>query len=563
MATNSQILLDEIIDREFSDSPQISKIETFFEYFAARNVLRSYDLSDEEIEANLTGSTLDGGCDGIFIFINGELYHEDELIEQLQQDVRITLCIIQAKNENSFGESAFEKWKTTCENLMTLDADSSKYAQRYNEKVLCAFSSFRETYVRLIHKRVKLSIEFKYVSKGSEVHPNVQRQSDELKLQIKKLFPNPMASVDVSFYGADRLMEIIETPAYSDFFLKLAEAPINIEEQQVYVSLVNLSDYYRFITNKDNELIKQIFESNIRDYQGKVAVNKDIQTTLSNPDEEDFWWLNNGVTIIASSAVYNTSKELKITHPEIVNGLQTSNEIYNYFFSHQEALISEKRKILVRVIVPSNEDSRDRIIFATNSQTAIPKASLRTTDGIHRQIELYFRPRQLYYDRRKNYYKNSGKKSSQIVSVSFLAQCLMSIILKKPDYARARPSTLLLDNDAYNKLYLKKQSLPAYYNAAYLGKRVDIALKACPEYSASEKNDILFYVIYCVAATLLRKVNIRIVDLETLDTTKVNDPLIWECADTVNRLYRKLGGNDVVAKGPELIRDVILMLESK
>ena len=61
--------------------------------------------------------------------------------------------------------------------------------------------------------------------------------------------------------------------------------------------------------------------------------------------------------------------------------------------------------ILVRFIVPVSEEVRDDIIFATNNQTNIPKSSLRVTDPIHLQIEMYCKSRGLYYDRRKNYYK--------------------------------------------------------------------------------------------------------------------------------------------------------------
>ena len=57
--------------------------------------------------------------------------------------------------------------------------------------------------------------------------------------------------------------------------------------------------------------------------------------------------------------------------------------------------------MLLRVIVPENEETRDKIIRATNSQTPIPKSSLRATDNVHRNIEDYFKPRGLYYDRRK------------------------------------------------------------------------------------------------------------------------------------------------------------------
>ena len=37
----------------------------------------------------------------------------------------------------------------------------------------------------------------------------------------------------------------------------------------------------------------------VRDYQGHNSVNKEIGNTLVSSTPEDFWWLNNGVTIVA------------------------------------------------------------------------------------------------------------------------------------------------------------------------------------------------------------------------------------------------------------------------
>lgn len=556
MPTNNQVLLSENIKQGAADNPQYSTEDSFFEFFAAQQVLKKYDLSDEEIEQNLTGNGLDGGCDGIFFFADGELIHEDDDISQFKQDVKLTLCIVQAKNVTSFGEQAFDKWKTVSDNLLALDRSCDTYRGRYDEKVLQAFTFFKDTYIALIRKRAKLQIEYKYVSKGIEIHPNVQAQAAELQLQIKNMFPSPSVTVDVSFIGADRLMDIIDSPSDTEFYLKLTEAPINLAEQQVYVSLVNLADYYRFITEPSGELIKHIFESNVRDYQGHVTVNKEIQDTLQSENAEDFWWLNNGVTIIASSATFSTGKMLKIDFPEIVNGLQTSNEIFNFFSKNPDKLEHESRNLLVRVIVPQDEDSRDKIIFATNSQTSIPKASLRATDSIHRQIELYFKPRDLFYDRRKNYYKNQGKKSTQIVSVSFLAQCLMSIVLQRPDFARARPSTLLTEDQSYSTLYNEHQDLATYYSAAYIGKAVETALKACGQYTTTNKSDIEFYVDYVVCVRLLKKTVISGRELADIDLAQITNTLILGCAKWVNAIYLNLGGTDKTAKGSALIAEI-------
>ena len=203
------------------------------------------------------------------------------------------------------------------------------------------------------------------------------------------------------------------------------------------MTLINIANYYKFITDSSGNLLKGIFESNVRDYQGNNSVNSCIANTLKNKNAEDFWWLNNGITILSDKITPITSKQLSIDNPEIVNGLQTSTEIYNYFSENKDKLDSENRNVLVRFIVPDTEEVRDDIIFATNNQTNIPKSSLRVTDAIHLQIEMFCKTRGLYYDRRKNYYKNLKKKATDIISVSFLAQCLITLLLRKPDFARA------------------------------------------------------------------------------------------------------------------------------
>ena len=182
------------------------------------------------------------------------------------------------------------------------------------------------------------------------------------------------------------------------------------------------------------------------------------------------------------------------------NGLQTSTEIYNFYSNNKVLIDKESRNNLVRVIVPSSEKARDDIIFATNNQTNIPKSSLRVTDTIHLQIEMYMKSRGLYYDRRKNYYKNQKKKAADIVGVSFLAQCLISVFLRKPDFARARPSTLLTDDETYKKLYESNTDLDVYYKTALLGEKIQANLSKTTDMTSAERNDVLYYLLYAVSA---------------------------------------------------------------
>lgn len=553
--TNSQILIKECVAQSFKESDEYDDEASFFEYFSSSQILKDYDLSDDEIENGIVGSSGDGGCDSIYIFLNKNLVLPDQIdsITPLKES-KVEMVIIQSKREISFKESAIQKWKDVSNNLLSLSNSLNDFATRYNDDVIESFGFFRDLYTKLLTSRVKLEFKYIYVSFAEDIHPNVKQQAEELKELVYKLFPN--ANVNIEFIGATKLYDKYNTPAETIVNLPLVEVPIALGKNKNYVGLVSLKEYYGFIVSEDNTLRKKFFEANVRDYQGKNNVNSSIRETLENGQSEDFWWLNNGITILTSEAMLVNNRELQLTNPEIVNGLQTSNEIYLYFKNNLSLLESETRNVLVRIIVPDSEESRDNIIFATNNQTNIPKASLRVTDPIHLQIELYLKGRGLFYDRRKNYYKNQGKKPSEIVGVSFLGQCLITLFLKKPDYARARPSTILTDDDSYNKLYIENDDLEIFYRCALLGKKVQKNLKKTIQYTSAEKSDILFYLLYGVIASSIKKNNITIEDIKQLDIDSITDEVISNIKDKIYNIYKENGGNGRVAKSSEFVNKV-------
>lgn len=554
LITNGQRLLNELFQQYFRENGSYADEADYFEYFAAKSILVDRELSDEEIDRGVLGAGNDGGCDAVYTFFNGNLMTED-VVDTLEssRDASIELVIIQAKRETSFREDVIMKWKTIASNLFEIGTDDSQYQARYNEDVLCAFALFRNLYVKQLRNTPKLTVKFYYASFSSELHPNVVAQGSELIGEVKKLFPSPRTIVTVDFLGADQLLEAAQAQPEHRLSLPLADTPINIGAHRDFVALVQLAKYFKFITDDRGELRKSIFEANVRDYQGHNAVNQDIQDSLSNPNGEEFWWLNNGITMLADEVEQMTNKELVLTDPSVVNGLQTSNEIYRYFKTHPDELEKENRCVLVRIVVPENEASRDRIILATNNQTSIPKSSLRANDPIHWQIELYLKGRGLYYDRRKNYYKNQGKKSTEIVSVSFLSQCMISLLLQKPDYARARPSTLLTRDETYNAIYTDSPDLDAFFKAAKLGKIVEHYLKVETDYAQAQVNDIMFYVLYYGAAKHIGKVLLKSEDLKALDLDFFSSENLEVISADVFTMYQELGGNSKIAKGTELI----------
>jgi len=554
LTTNNQKLLDECIRLDLNDNEYFTNVNDFFEFFASSMVLKDYDLSDDEIFNGITGQGNDGGVDGFFLFINDELVTED-MVEDIDipRGCSIDLVIVQAKYVSSFGEDAILKWKTSSSNLLEMKP-LNQYKKRYTEKVIDNFTIFGKIIKKSIRSQCKLRISYHYVTLGqsAEIHPNVKAQKEELINIVNSIYPS--ANVSVSFWGADLLMDTYNRSPNTSVNISFADQPISLGATDM-VALVNLGTYYKFITDDSGNINKRFFEANVRDYQGSNSVNKSIAETLYAPGHEDFWWLNNGVTILVSKLSRITNKEIVIDNPEIVNGLQTSREIYNYFSNNKENIDTDGRNVLVRIIQPADEDSRDKIIFATNNQTNIPQYSLRVTDNIHIQIELYFKSKGLYYDRRKNYYKNLKKKPADIIGVSFLAQCLISLILKKPDYARARPSTLLTDDTIYNRLYGGGQDLEVYYKAAMVGKKVKTILNTS-QLSRSSKNDILFYVIYAVMAKLLHKTEMSFDDLLRFNINLLDDNAVNDAINLVNNKYVEKGASGSIAKSSTFVNDI-------
>ncbi|HDX4721257.1 TPA: AIPR family protein, partial [Enterobacter asburiae] len=58
--------------------------------------------------------------------------------------------------------------------------------------------------------------------------------------------------------------------------------------------------------------------------------NEDIKLTLSDQGSPDFWLLNNGVTILSTSAQM-IGQSIYMEDIQIVNGLQTSESIFRHF----------------------------------------------------------------------------------------------------------------------------------------------------------------------------------------------------------------------------------------
>jgi len=559
MATNDRIILDQVLEQKRQEIASSLDPARFFEFFCAEQVLKDYDLSYDEIESGMVRGGGDGGVDSFYVLVNGELLQEDSDFSDLKKNIRIDVFIIQSKTTDGFSEAAIDRFVSTTQDLFDLSKQLEKLSSVYNEALRLSAGRFRSTYQSLASRFPRLRLAYYYATKGDEPHPNVQRKVSRLKEVIRQHFSAAECSFD--FLGAGRLLDLARRAPTTTYQLKLSENPISSTGAVAFVCLVSLKDFHRFITDAEGRLVRQIFESNVRDYQRKTEVNEEIQNSLQHPVSEDFWWLNNGITVLASKAT-QSGKTIAIENPELVNGLQTATEIFNYYAACNTS--SENRNLLVRVIVPKEPESRERIIKATNSQTPIPAASLRATDRIHRDIEEYLRAYGLYYDRRKNFYKNEGKPINRIISIPQMAQAVMAIMLKRPNTARARPSSLIKRDDEYKKLFTREHPIETYRVCVQIVRQAEAFLDSLPiALAAADKNNLKFYVAMAAAHEAVGKYDPTAKDLATLAGNTLDDNILSTAFNLVSAEYEQLGKTDQVAKGADFVARVRQRLREK
>lgn len=546
---NAIVVLDQLLAAQRSSlGYEISEAD-FFELFSAEQILKEYDVSFEEVQSGIMGATLDGGIDAAYMFINGDIVREDYDINSLPRKIHLQIFIIQAKRSQGFSEEAINKFEASFTDLFDLTQEITSLNSVYNQDIISFISKFREVYGASTSKFPNIEFRFAYSSKGNEVHDNVRRKETRLRAAVNKLYP--MASFNLEFIGANDLYTLASRQPKTTYELHIKSGTITTSGNSSVVCFVELKDYYNFIKGDSGNKNLYIFESNVRDYQGNTEVNNEISNTLREDTENDFWWLNNGVTIVCSE-VTQSGMKLDIEEPQIVNGLQTSTEIYNYFDEIGETDDYLQRLLLVRVVKPTSEESRSKIIKSTNRQTRILISSFRTTDAIHRMIEDYLLPKELFYDRKKNHYKNLGKPKSKIISVPFLAQCVMSILLARPDDARARPSSLLKKDSDYESVFNQQHPLNAFYNCIKVVQYIEMKLKE-KELNSRDKNNIKFHLSYYLTAKHLQVIDINSSALSNVRIEEISDELFNDCFSLVLELYEQNNKSDTYSKSSAFV----------
>ena len=145
MASNDIVLLDGVIATVAETAPSGLDDAEFFEFFSFDQVLKTYELTDDDLLAGQVGGGLDGGIDGMFVFADDVLLEEDYDASSARKNVVLMLHAIQAKRSKGFEEAPLQKLEDTLEELLDLSKSRQVLEQcgLYSAQLLDRVEIFR------------------------------------------------------------------------------------------------------------------------------------------------------------------------------------------------------------------------------------------------------------------------------------------------------------------------------------------------------------------------------------------------------------------------------------
>jgi hypothetical protein len=247
------------------------------------------------------------------------------------------------------------------------------------------------------------SLVFHFVSTGSA--------PDDLVRDFQSLMELSGEAGTTSFEFMDRARLLTLYEDYLAGVRPIPEVELSAADRYLADEQVDGIEMNVFLIPGDSirDLVKlhgpRLFARNVRGFQGENEVNKKILESIKSSDKASrFRYMNNGITVVCDRVrTYEETgiRTVRLWNPQIVNGQQTS------YMLREAGASAELVKVPMKVVridrgagrADYDEVVRD-IVQATNWQTKVSLADLRSNDEIQVQLARAFRKLGHYYQRK-------------------------------------------------------------------------------------------------------------------------------------------------------------------
>jgi len=196
---------------------------------------------------------------------------------------------------------------------------------------------------------------------------------------------------------------------------------------------------------------EQLLERNIRRYLGLQGnrVNEGIRQTLTSSTLDNFYFFNNGLTLVCNdfsyNALQNSDYQVKVENLQIVNGGQTCMTIFKTLESMNSHQIPKNASVLIRLykLPKDNQDIILQITQATNSQNPVDLKDLKANDEKQQLLEESITALSYSYRRKR---ADTTIKSTDITSGA-AAEAILAVWRNAPHQAK------FFSREHFGKLY--------------------------------------------------------------------------------------------------------------
>lgn len=419
----------------FSNDNELNNLteDKQFEHFVNYSVVSKLHRTSFELDSVHTGGGGDSSIDGLALIVNGKLITDVEELNDIVTEsgyIDCDIVFIQSKTSSRFEGSEIGSFIFGVKDFIS---DQSKLV--HNEIV----KNIKEIWELIISKSAFMvnrrpNCKLFYVTTGKwtgDTNLVAIAESGKSEIDNSGLFNE----VIFSGLGANELQKLFhETKnklSATITFQNRITLPDISGIKEAYLGILPFLEFISLVQD-ENQTIYSIFDDNVRDFQGDNEVNKKIKYTLNSGKFDLFSVLNNGVTIVSSS-VTPAGNRFTLRDYQIVNGCQTSNVL------HECRNIDGINgvHVPVKIIVTEDEEIKNEITLATNSQTEVKPEQLEALTQFQKKLEQYYNAikgdGRLYYERRsQQYHSTVGIKKTQIISIPIQIKSFASAFLNVP-----------------------------------------------------------------------------------------------------------------------------------
>lgn len=416
-----------------NQSLNIDDASELFEYFVNYCVVNNiYGSNDFDLEEITTGKATQG-IDGIAIIVNQKFVNTIEDIDTLieyNKSISVKFVLIQAKTSSSFDN-------TEIGNLLTYSKlFFSDDTSMFHTPEMQHFIELKE-YIFSKGDKLKKNPELFlfYVTLGTWTEDeNLQATISVGKESLRGT--NLFSNISFEPCGSEKIQDLYrktKEKLKSTFKFEKRITMYSINDDEVgYSGVLPFKEFKKLIID-ENGATKAVFEDNIRDYLGpNPDVNKNITETIKTGNVNAFSMLNNGITVVTSSIIIS-GDIATIEDYQIVNGCQTSNVLIENMDSVEGI---DELIIPIRIIATKDENLKNDITRATNSQTAIKKDQLEALSTFQKKLEEYYKTYRdedaLVYERRTGQYRDSNIPKNRIVTIAMQIKTVAAMFLDEP-----------------------------------------------------------------------------------------------------------------------------------